>query len=74
MTHKIYTGTLTDAHGRNFMPFWLIDDDELEEMTAAGIFPDDLRPVTSMQETADSIEASLRARYEIGRMMDGVSA
>lgn len=74
MTHKIYTGTLTDCHGRKFAPWFLLTPEELAGMTDAGVLPDDIREVVGMEPVADEAVWAIAANQAIERVKAGVSA
>lgn len=74
MTHKTYTGTLTDAQGREWLPFFLLTAKELEGIKEAGVLPDDIREVTGIEPIADEAVWSIAAKTTIERVKAGMSA
>lgn len=72
MTHKIYTGTLTDCHGNKWLPFFLLTAKELKAMTKAGVLPDDIREVVGMESIAEEAVWAIAAKTSIERVKAGV--
>jgi hypothetical protein len=70
MTYKIYSGTVTDAHGikRNLRLMHTVE--EFDALVTAGVLPDDTCEVIGMIDQAQKVEAQFESqahRYTGGR-------